>query len=154
MWWSGNSSWNCLHELFLDQFTIWMKWFEHLWQKKIYDCPFKKCIQKTQRTAFSVSLYSFFLFIYDCCIVTSHIAASWRCPFLRHVVSLCGGKRDRLSSLQHVSGGSLTNKYWTTYSICNDAGRAVAVFLIYTLQYLFYAFKTWIILAVEYAPSF
>lgn len=154
MWWSGNSSWKCLHELFLDQFTIWMKWFEHLWQKKIYDCPFKKCIQKTQRTAFSVSLYSFFLFIYDCCIVTSHIAASWRCPFLRHVVSLCGGKRDRLSSLQHVSGGSLTNKYWTTYSICNDAGRAVAVFLIYTLEYLFYAFKTWIILAVEYAPSF
>lgn len=61
---------------------------------------------------------------------------------LQYVVSLCVGKLDRLSSLQHVSGGSLTNNYCTTWlHVCDGVGTVVAVFVVYTIPFLLYAAK-------------
>lgn len=124
---------NCLHKLFLDQFTIWMKWFEHLWQKKDLRPHLGEIHPRGTDDCFSVfPLYLFFKFIYDCFFFVfftswphtlQHRDAAHLCSMF---VSQCVGKLDRLSSLQHVSGGSLTNKYWTIWlHVCDGVGRAV-----------------------------
>lgn len=50
---------NCLHKLFLDQFTIWIKWFEHLWQKK----DLRPYLARNAPTGYRRLLY-FSVFIY------------------------------------------------------------------------------------------
>lgn len=63
-------------------------------------------------------------------------------PSPQYAACLCVGKLDRLSSLQHVSGGSLTNKYCTIWlHVCNGVGTVVAVFVVYTIPFLLYAAK-------------
>lgn len=62
-------------------------------------------------------------------------------PSPQYVVSLCVGKLDSLT-LQHVSGGSLANKYCTPWlRVCNGVGIVAAVFVVYTIQFLLYAVK-------------
>lgn len=65
----------------------------------------------------------FFVFFASWPHTLQHHDAAHLCSMF---VSQCVGKLDRLSSLQHVSGGSLTNKYCTTWlHVCDGVGRAV-----------------------------
>lgn len=82
---------NCLHKLFLDQFTIWMKWFEHLWQKKDLRPHLGEIHPRGTDDCFSVFLcicfLNLFMTVFFCFfyILASHTAASWCCPSLQHV---------------------------------------------------------------------